>query len=238
MLTDSTATPRSSAAANIPAIVRASLISPSELAQAVRRRGRARYDRLVMQVTLRSIAETIGCLVAAVAVLFQAFITIQSNSPRTSWSAWRAPLSPGRDRRQSVLGVDSRVLGLGGSSSRMIRRISSYAASQSLLVKRRRAGQQLVEQHAQAIDVAARVHVQSVRAACSGDMYSGVPMIWAKLVNSVLSVSCWPVALAMPKSMTFTTGVPSCSVTSTFDGLRSRWMIPFWWACCTAWQTR
>ena len=27
------------------------------------------------------------------------------------------------------------------------------------------------------------------------------------------------------------------SVTRTFDGLRSRWMIPFWWACCTAWQT-
>ena len=21
------------------------------------------------------------------------------------------------------------------------------------------------------------------------------------------------------------------------DGLMSRWMIPFWWACCTAWQT-
>ena len=21
------------------------------------------------------------------------------------------------------------------------------------------------------------------------------------------------------------------------EGLRSRWMIPFWWACCTAWQT-
>ena len=25
--------------------------------------------------------------------------------------------------------------------------------------------------------------------------------------------------------------------TRTLDGLRSRWMIPFWWACCTAWQT-
>ena len=38
-------------------------------------------------------------------------------------------------------------------------------------------------------------------------MYSGVPIIWAKPVNSVLSVSCWPIALAMPKSITFGTGV-------------------------------
>ena len=58
-------------------------------------------------------------------------------------------------------------------------------------------------------------------------MYSGVPTIWAKPVNSVLSVSSWPSALATPKSITFTTGVASCIVTSTFDGLMSRWMIPF-----------
>ena len=50
-------------------------------------------------------------------------------------------------------------------------------------------------------------------------------------------MSCWPIALATPKSITLTTGRPSCSVTSTLVGLRSRWMIPFWWACCTAWQT-
>ena len=63
--------------------------------------------------------------------------------------------------------------------------------------------------------------------ACSGDMYSGVPINWAKFVNSVLSVSCWPAALAMPKSMIFTTGVSSCIATITLVGLRSRWMIPF-----------
>ena len=34
-----------------------------------------------------------------------------------------------------------------------------------------------------------------------------------------------------------TTALSSCSVTRTFVGLRSRWMTPFWWACCTAWQT-
>ena len=57
-------------------------------------------------------------------------------------------------------------------------------------------------------------------------------------VNSVLSVSCWSVvALAMPKSITFGTGTPSCSVTRMFDGLMSRWMMPFWCACWMAWQT-
>jgi len=32
------------------------------------------------------------------------------------------------------------------------------------------------------------------------------------------------VALAMPKSITFGTGTPSCSVTRMFDGLMSRWI--------------
>ena len=29
---------------------------------------------------------------------------------------------------------------------------------------------------------------------------------------------------------------PSWLSTRMFEGLRSRWMIPFWWACCTAEQ--
>ena len=72
--------------------------------------------------------------------------------------------------------------------------------------------------------------------ACSGDMYAGVPTttpasarLWSVRSNSV--------ALATPKSMTFGVGRPSTSVTRTLPGFRSRWMIPFWWACCTAWQT-
>jgi hypothetical protein len=43
--------------------------------------------------------------------------------------------------------------------------------------------------------------------------------------------------LATPKSITFGTGRPSCDATRMLDGLRSRWTIPFWWACCTARQT-
>ena len=63
--------------------------------------------------------------------------------------------------------------------------------------------------------------------ACSGLMYRGVPISWAKPVNSVLSVRLWPVALAMPKSITLGKGTPSSEVTRTFVGLMSRWMIPF-----------
>ena len=69
------------------------------------------------------------------------------------------------------------------------------------------------------------------RLACSGDMYSGVPTTAPNPVISVLSVSVCPAALATPKSITFGTGRSSYIATSTFDGLMSRWMIPFWWAC-------
>ena len=58
-------------------------------------------------------------------------------------------------------------------------------------------------------------------------MYSGVPMSAPSSVNSVCSVSGWVVALATPKSMIFGTGGRPASVTSTLDGLRSRWMIAF-----------
>ena len=64
--------------------------------------------------------------------------------------------------------------------------------------------------------------------ACSGDMYSSVPITSPKPVNIVRSVSDCPVALATPKSITFGTGLPSYCATSTFVGLRSRWMMPFW----------
>jgi hypothetical protein len=65
-------------------------------------------------------------------------------------------------------------------------------------------------------------------------MYSGVPISAPVCVYSVFCVSCWLVALAMPKSMTLGTGWPSKIVTRMFVGLRSRWMMPFWWACWMA----
>ena len=69
------------------------------------------------------------------------------------------------------------------------------------------------------------------RLACSGDMYCGVPTTPPNAVSMVLSVSVPPVALAMPKSITFGTGLSSYRATSTLLGLMSRWMTPFWCAC-------
>ena len=88
--------------------------------------------------------------------------------------------------------------------------VSSAASLKRSSVERRRAGQQLVEQHAQRIDVAARVDVQVVDSACSGLMYSGVPTIAPKPVNSVLlgqllPESPWPRRSRSPSS----TGLPS-----------------------------
>src|SRR4029453_12676268 len=73
--------------------------------------------------------------------------------------------------------------------------------------------------------------------ACSGDMYSSVPMIAPNPVTRVLSVRACPAALATPKSITLGAGPPSQGATRTLEGLRSRWMTPFWCACCTARQT-
>ena len=60
------------------------------------------------------------------------------------------------------------------------------------------------------------------RCACSGLVLAGAPMKAWNCVKSDLSVRRWPVALAMPKSMTFGTGTLSFTVTRIFDGLRSR----------------
>ena len=45
--------------------------------------------------------------------------------------------------------------------------------------------------------------------ACSGLMYSSVPIIAPNCVNKVRSVSFCSVALATPKSITLGTGLPS-----------------------------
>ena len=46
----------------------------------------------------------------------------------------------------------------------------------------------------------------------------------------------WSMAFATPKSITFGAGWPSNSATRTLLGFRSRWITPFWCACCTARQ--
>src|SRR6266404_5755424 len=57
-----------------------------------------------------------------------------------------------------------------------------------------------------------------LNSACSGLMYSGVPIITPCAVYIVCSVSGWCIALARPKSITFGTGLPSYKHTRMFDG--------------------
>ena len=153
-----------------------------------------------------------------------AFITIQSSSPRTSFvslagSVLRCAATDGSRSRDS----ESRVLGLGGSSSRIRLKISSYPACRS---RARSSGVEPVRS-SYSITPSAYTSVRvstsiALISACSGDMYSSVPMIVACCVKSDRSVSFCSVALAMPKSMILGTGLPSCIVTSTFDGFTSR----------------
>ena len=71
--------------------------------------------------------------------------------------------------------------------------------------------------------------------ACSGDMYSGVPMIEPALVS--LFESGVPGPLAIPKSSTLTKSVASLRRRmKTFSGFRSRWTMPRWWAAPSARQ--
>ena len=146
-------------------------VPPGELAEAVPRRRRARLHRLVAQVALHVGRQGAGRLVAAVAVLLQALHHDPVQLPADTAVAAAAARSCGWPRSwpRPAPSVLSRVLGLGGSSSRMMRRISSYPAFLNRsLVERRRAGQQLVQQHAQRVDVAAGVDVEAAHARLLG----------------------------------------------------------------------
>ena len=99
-----------------------------------------------------------------------------------------------------------------GSTSRITRRISSSPCCRSVFaLERQSAGQQLVQEDAERVHVGARVDVQPCQSACSGLMYSGVPTRTPISVKSVRSVSGCVVALAIPKSMIFGTGLSSCT---------------------------
>ena len=76
-------------------------------------------------------------------------------------------------------------------------------------MKRRGSRQKLIEQHAQRIDVGASVDVQAVELGLFGAHIFQRADDATTPVNSVRSVSFWPVALATPKSMTLGTGLPS-----------------------------
>ena len=64
-------------------------------------------------------------------------------------------------------------------------------------------------------------------------MYSSVPTIVPCSVNSVRSVEPLADRLRDAEVDHLRHRPAVVRVTSTLDGLRSRWMTPFWCACCT-----
>jgi hypothetical protein len=72
------------------------------------------------------------------------------------------------------------------------------------------AGQQFIKQHAQTVNIAARVNVQPAHLRLLRTHVGRGANELFEAVKTVLSVSVWPVvALAMPKSMILGTGTPS-----------------------------
>ena len=66
-------------------------------------------------------------------------------------------------------------------------------------------------------------------------MYSGVPTTMPLWVRPLASDS--PSTLAMPKSRTLTcSGVLPRLTRTTLPGFMSRWITPWSWAACSAWQ--
>ena len=128
----------------------------------------------------------------------------------------------------------------GGSSSRMVRRTASRPrlinplASKGVL-----AGQQLVEQHPQAVDVAARIDVQTahlrlLRTHVGGradELLEGG--IDASSRSAAGRWSLWQCRNQSPSAP----ARRRATATRMLEGLMSRWMIPFWCACWMAWQT-
>ena len=95
-----------------------------------------------------------------------AFITIQSKSPRIRRPKRRGSDCRNWETRDAVSPkVLMRLLGLGGSSSRMIRRSFLLGRFfQTALSKRRRSRQEFIKQYSQRENVATRIHVGGAQA--------------------------------------------------------------------------
>ena len=85
----------------------------------------------------------------------------------------------------------------------------------------RRAGEALVEHHAERVDVGCGPGLPLVRI-CSGAMYSGVPIVMPSRVRPCLS----SMNFAMPKSRSFDELLAALRVRNMLSGLRSRWTMP------------
>jgi len=137
-------------------------VAPGELPQPVPRRRRTGLHRLIVQVALHIHREAVGGLVTPVAVLFQRLhhdpvqlaAAEPAQLPRIALPLRRHGCRRLPQRADARARPGRLLLADDAADFVKIRR------AQPLLVKRRRAGQQFIQEHAQRIDVAACVHVQ------------------------------------------------------------------------------
>ncbi len=139
------------------------LVPPHKLPQPVCRRRRTRLHRFIRQVALYVHREAVGGLVAAVAVLLQRlhhdpiqFATHQLRQPRRL----RPPV--GGQRRQAVRRAQLRARFRRLLLADHPEHLQHAGLGQLHAPERRAAGQQLVQQHPQRVDVAPRVDVELV----------------------------------------------------------------------------
>ena len=188
---------------------------PGQPAEPVHSRRRTRLDRVAVQVALDVAGESVGRFVSPRCGPSRAPSSRSSRArlarawPASRARCWRraeiaASVSLESRKPRARLGrlflADlAQDLGVGG--------LAHFGTAE-----RSRAGEQLVEQHAQRVDIAARVDVEGSRARpARGSCIRACRSPRRYCVNMVLSVSRWSIALATPKSITLGTGLPSAA---------------------------
>ena len=138
-------------------------------------RRRSGLDGLPLQMTPHVVCKIGHCGIAPRAVLSTARMTIRSGHPAGACTVATGGAPHLRYGSASGPSVEMRVLGFGGSYSRMSRQLSTAARSRWVAatgvarVGGSSAGRRPVH-------VCSRVHVHSLDAACSGLMYDDVPI--------------------------------------------------------------
>ena len=189
------------------------------------------------------LGEVVRRLVAAGAVLLQGLhhdpVELAAEQRRAVAALASAALAAMRRERPAPAACRARCSGRGGSSSRIIRRISSSARASQLLGRTAwcRSAARRAARPASRCRCACRRRA-APSSACSGLMYSGradalLSAGEERRARSAAARSPWRCRSRSP----WARARRRACVTRTFEGFRSRWMIPFWCACCTAWQT-